>query len=178
MANVVIRDLDQTRVRFEATMRRVGKKDAKTAFARALRHEGRKAFTATKRALRKQTSIRSATVGKQVKFIGPRGDNLTAEVRATGEHLGIAHFKPKQFSYGVRAKVWGRQQRYPHAFIVNTLSGNVFVREGSGRLPIRKLWGPSIPREIVKDASIKAFESKLTDVNQRAMHELSRVLKS
>ncbi|MCA1776062.1 MAG: hypothetical protein LC676_10765 [Loktanella sp.] len=176
MASVVIRDLDQTRVRFEATMLRVGERDAKTAFRRALNHEGRKSYTAVKRALRKQTSIRSATVSKQTRFEGPRGDNLTATIEATGNHLGLVHFKPKQFSYGVRAKVWGESQRFPSAFIVGSLGGNVFKREGEGRLPIKRMFGPSIPREMIKDASIKAFEDKLDDVNKRAMHELTRIL--
>jgi len=176
MANVVIKDLDQTRVRFEANVRRVGEKDAKTAFARALRHEGRKAHTAVKRSLRTQTSVKTGDIAKEVKFQGPKRDALTAEIRSTGKHRNISYFGAKQFSYGVRAKVWGRAQRFPSAFFIGQYSNNVFVRQGKPRFPVRQVVGPSLPREMVRDETLEAFESKLNDVSQRAMHELTRIL--
>ncbi|MGR3462000.1 MAG: hypothetical protein ACU0AX_02580 [Roseovarius sp.] len=37
--------------------------------------------------------------------------------------------------------------------------------------------GPSIPREMVKDATLDAFEHKIGDVSSRAMHELSRIMR-
>jgi hypothetical protein len=43
--NVIIRDLDQTRIHFEATIQRVGERDAKRAFTRALNSEGNKIRT-------------------------------------------------------------------------------------------------------------------------------------
>ncbi len=54
--------------------------------------------------------------------------------------------------------------KHAHAFIGTTLGGHVFVREvhgGSrvGRLPIRELFGPAIPRELLKDDVKATFES-------------------
>ncbi len=43
---IVIKDLDQTRLRYEAMVQRVGEGSAALAFSRALNHEGRKTFTA------------------------------------------------------------------------------------------------------------------------------------
>ena len=39
------------------------------------------------------------------------------------------------------------------------------------------MYGPSVPKEMVKDATLEAFEQSTNDVATRAMHELSRILK-
>jgi hypothetical protein len=45
------------------------------------------------------------------------------------------------------------------------------------RLPIRKLWGPSLPIELVRSASPAAFEkSAAADLPQRLAHELGRLI--
>ena len=57
---------------------------------------------------------------------------------------------------------------FPHTFIVEKLGGQVFKREGRARLPIRKLWGPSLPIKLVRGASPAAFEKlAAADLPQR-----------
>ena len=77
----------------------------------------------------------------------------------------------------MRAKIWGKAQRFPHAFIVEKYGGDVFHRKGKARFPIEGMYGPSVPKEMVKDATLEAFEQSTNDVATRAMHELSRILK-
>ena len=175
--SVVLRDLDQQRVRFEAMIRRVGERDAKLAFSRALTHEGRKGYTAVRRALRNQTSAKAREVSAATRFRGSSTRRLTTMIEAGGGHIPLKEFGARQFSYGVRAKVWGRTVRLRSAFIVDSMGGNVFKRTTSRRLPVEKMWGPSIPKEMVKDQSLSVFESSAGNVADRAMHELNRILR-
>lgn len=174
---VVIKDLDQTRIRYEAMVQRVGDGAANAAFSRALNHEGRKSFTAVKRSLRKQTDIPPGMIAAALKFRSSSQRNLRTIISGFGSELPLRFFKPKQFKYGVRAKVWGRFQTYPSNFIVGSLSGNVFHRTSRKRLPIQRTFGPSTPKEMVKDETLETFERSGNHVMDRAMHELSRILK-
>jgi hypothetical protein len=60
---------------------------------------------------------------------------------------------------------------------VPSLGGQVFRREGRERLPIVKLWGPSIPRELLRDQVPKVFFDEVrAKVPVRLKHELRRIL--
>jgi hypothetical protein len=174
---IVIKDLDQTRVRYEAMVQRVGEGSAALAFFRALNHEGRKTFTAVKRALRKQTDIPPFVVTASMAFRSSSKQNLRTIISGSGKELPLRLFKPSQFSYGVRARVWGEHQTYRSAFIVARYGGNIFHRTSRKRFPIQKMFGPSIPKEMVRDETLEAFEQSGNAIMDRAMHELARILK-
>ena len=176
--NVIIRDLDRTRIAFEAAIQRVGEQDATRAFNRALNSEGGKITTKVRRALRQQTGAKAKVVKRATKTYRSSFSNLTYTIEARGDHMGLSHFSPRQFSYGVRAKPWGRWQRFEGTFVAAQLHNNVFVREGRARLPIAKLWGPSIPKEMLKDASKQAFEAAQPDVLAEATRQLQRIIES
>lgn len=129
--NVIIRDLDQTRIHFEAAVARLGEQAATRAFNRALNSEGNKVRTQVRRALRQQTGAKAALINRETRSIRSTFSNLTHTIEARGDYLGLSHFSPRQFAYGVRAKPWGRWQRFDSAFLVGSLAGNAFVREGS-----------------------------------------------
>ncbi|WP_298257117.1 hypothetical protein [Bradyrhizobium sp.] len=54
---------------------------------------------------------------------------------------------------------------FPMPSLCRALGGHVFMRTGKGRTPIKKLWGPAIPSEMVKHQTKAAFE-------QTVEHEL------
>lgn len=174
---VVLKDLDQTRIRYEAMVQKLGERDANLIFARALTKEGGKSFTAVKKALLEQTGIPKGTIAGSMKFRRATRKNLQTIISGSGSELPLSLFKPSQFSYGVRAKVWGKHQTYRSAFIVAKYGGNVFHRTSRQRFPIQKMFGPSIPKEMVKDQTLETFEQSGNAVMDRAMHELSRILK-
>ncbi len=174
---IVLKDLDQTRIRYEAMVQKVGQGDAAVAFSRALNHEGRKSFTVVKRTLRKQTDIPPGIIAAAMQFKSSTRKNLQTIIQGRGSELPLRFFKPRQFKYGVRAKVWGKLQTYKSNFIVASLSGNVFHRTSKKRFPIQRTFGPSVPKEMVKDATLRAFEASGNSVMDRAMHELARILK-
>lgn len=186
---VIVKDLDQTRIRYEAMVQQVGEGKAALAFSRALNHEGRKTFTAVKRALSKQTHIPPSMIAAAMKFRSSSKNHLRTIIAGSGKELPLRLFSPRQVKAGVKAKVWGRFQTYGSAFIVKSIGGNVFHRTGKfgkaskGRYAgqrregIEKMYGPSIAKEMVKDETPQVFERSGNDIMDRAMHELSRILK-
>jgi hypothetical protein len=174
---IVLKDLDRTRIRYGAMIQRVGDGNATLAFSRALNHEGRKSFTAVRRALRKQTDIPPGIISAAMKFRPSSRANLRTIISGSGRELPLRLFRPAQFSYGVRARVWGKHQAYRSAFIVARYGGNVFHRTSRKRLPIQQMFGPSIPKEMLKDQSLAAFEQSGNAIMDRAMHELARILR-
>jgi len=174
--NVIIRDLDQTRIHFEAAVARLGEQAATRAFNRALNSEGNKVRTQVRRALRQQTGAKAGLINRETRSIRSTFSNLTYTIEARGDYLGLSHFSPRQFAYGVRAKPWGRWQRFDSAFLVGSMANNAFVREGSARLPIRKMFGPAIPKEMVQDATRDAFEAAQPDVLAEATRQIEQLL--
>ena len=174
---IVIKDLDRTRIRYEALIQRVGDGNATLAFSRALNHEGRKSFPAVTRALRGQTDIPPGIISAAMKFKSSSKHHLRTIISGSGSELPLSLFRPAQFSYGVRAKVWGKRQAYRSAFIVAKYGGNVFHRTSKKRLPIQQMFGPSIPKEMVRDQTLDAFEQSGNAIMDRAMHELARILR-
>lgn len=171
-----VREMDQQRVVFEAMVKRAGGKDAKRAFARAINHETAKANTAVKRELKTETGIKSGDISKALKRTRANSARLTAQIIARGGAMPLKYFSARQFKYGVRATPWGRPQRFKSAFIVASLDGNVFRREGKARLPIEMLWGPAIPNEMVKEKIVNVFNRSTEGIADRAAHELSRII--
>lgn len=176
---------DDVLVRLSQSVERLGSGQARVAMARALNHEGRKTFALVKRTLGKQTSAPAAIIASQVRYRQPsqKGDALQAEIRATGSELPLKEFKPRQFKAGTRARVWGRLQSFPGTFmgprpgvVAAGLRGQVWVRGGADRLPIEVVFGPSLPKEMVKDATAEAFTSSFAGLADRVTHEVGRLL--
>ena len=157
---IVLTEADNVRIKFEAACFRIGEGSARQAFSLALNKEGRKAYTAHRRALAKQSSIPRDSVTAAMKFKGSTRATLETRIIGTGRHLPLSVFGAKQFSYGVRAKVWGRSQTYHSAFVVGRFDGNVFKRTGKARFPIEQLWGPAVPVEMLRDEALAAWEAQ------------------
>ena len=175
--NVIIRDLDRTRLHFEAAIARLGEQAATRAFNRALNSEGNKVRTQVRHALRQQTGAKAALISSETRTIRSSFANLSYKIKARGDYLGLSHFSPRQFGYGVRAKPWGRWQRFESAFLVGSLANNAFVREGRARLPIKKMFGPAIPKEMVRDAARDAFEAAQPEVLAEATRQIGQLLR-
>ena len=172
----IIRDLDQTRVHFEAAVQRVGEREAKRAFNRALNLEGDNVRTAVSRALRQQTGARTPLINRGTRSYCSSFSNLVYTIEARGDYLGLSYFSPRQFCYGVRAKPWGRFQRFDGAFLVGSLGNNAVVRTSAARFPIKKMFGPAIPKEMVQDEAKQAFEENQLAVLTEATRQLRRII--
>ncbi len=164
-------EADDVRTRFEAACTRLGESDARRAFSMALNKEGRKSFTQLRRSLAHQSSIPRGAVNAATRFQSATRATMSTVTSGTGRHLPLSFFGAKQFSYGVRAKIWGKAQTFRSAFVVKRYGGGVFKRTGKARFPIEQLWGPAVPVEMLRDEAYAAW----TDQHPRVLKESARL---
>lgn len=190
VVKIIIAPTDDIIRRYGNQIGALGEERAYAALARAVNRTVDQTKTQVIRSLVAQTSApRSVVVSqlstRKVDPLARSGGALEGAIVATGSELPLKVFKPKQFAFGVRAKVWGRVQRFPHQFIYagtfrsgNPVAhGHVFVRTGASSLPIELTYGPSIPVEMVKDQTAETFQAMAAPILMRRVeHELSRLL--
>ena len=169
---IVFLDANDVRIRFEAACHRLGEGDARRAFSMALNKEGRKSFTQMRRALSVQSSIPRGAVDASMRFKGSTRSTMSTTTSGSGRHLPLSFFGAKQFSYGVRAKIWGRAQTYRSAFVVKRFGNSVFKRTSKARFPIEQLWGPAVPTEMLRDEALAAWR----DQHPRVLSESTRLI--
>ena len=174
--------------RFGNQLGAVGEKEGHKALARAVNRVTNTVHGRVIGAVAKQSSIPKRIVAGTVKkrLVKPgSGAALEGEVWATGKPLSLKVFGAKQFSWGVRAKVWGQFQRYPGWFIYGghyrsgkpVGSGHVFARLSSKSHPIELKDGPSVPEELIRGESERIFHRTVQDMlPRRVAHELGRIL--
>lgn len=146
------------------------------ACRRAVNHTGDKANTRVKRALSKQIRAPQSAIMQYGRLRTRRANfgALTYEIISSGGPIPLKYFKPNQTRKGVSAAPWGNRKVYKSAFM-NGLGGHVFWRKGKARLPIERIAGPNVPKELVKDQSAAAFLAVSAELPARLAHEI-RVL--
>jgi hypothetical protein len=168
----------------------LGEAEGFKALARAVNRVTNTVYGRVIRQVAKQSSIPTAVVRRSIKkqLVSPNinhGGALEGVITATGNPLSLRVFNPKQFSWGVRVKVWGRVQRFPGTFIYAGTyrsgqyvgSGHVFHRLTRESKPIEELFGPSVPEEMVRDESAKLFDATVQlMLPVRVAHEIGRLL--
>ncbi len=140
---------------FEGMLREAGLK-APYAVAKALDAVGNKAMTQVKRAVAKQAGVsvgRAGSILSRSQAMGAGQGTFT--IIARDVTMSLKEFSPRRTRAGVSAAPWGHRRTFPHTFFGP--GGHVFVREGTSRLPVKKLWGPNIPKEMVKDQTEQTF---------------------
>lgn len=165
-------EADDVRIRFEAACLRMGEGEARRAFSMALNKEGRKSFTLLRRSLAQQSSIPRSAVNAATRFTSATRATMSTVTVGSGRHLPLSFFGAKQFSYGVRAKIWGKAQSFRSAFVVKRYGGGVFKRAAKSRFPIEQLWGPSVPQEMLRDEAYAAWQ----DQHPRVLTESARLI--
>ncbi len=171
---VIFKELNHTRVYFEAAVTKLGDRLARQAFSRALNREGDKTRTKVRRALRTQTGIKAGKINAGVRT-GQRASwgDLTYIIEGRGKELPLSEFGAKQFSYGVRAKPWNVSRRFSGAFMQH---GMAYHRTSAARYPIEGMYGPSIAKEIVKDDTAATFKQAQPAVLAEATRQIAKVL--
>ena len=191
---VSISQSDDVLKRFGNKLNALGDQQAHKALARAVNRVTNTVHGRVIRAVAKQGSIPGKIVRRAVNksTVKPgSGSALEGRIYASGRPLPLAVFGPKQFSWGVRVKVWGATQRYAGWFIYagrwnsgNEIAGmNVFentrgANAASGRNnAIEKHDGASVPEELVRGESERTFYATVQSMlPARVSHELDRLL--
>lgn len=193
MSGLVLQWTDKTAVkRFDRAMAMLGDQRFRIVANRAVNRAGDMARTKVFRALARQTGLRlrskdtkSRTISKAVTTKRSAVATLTYRMSSTGSAISLMHFGARETRRGVSAAPFGQRRIFPGTFIKGGKfpdrvdigkGGQVFQREGSGRMPIGKVLSDVvIPAEMVKGESAAAFNSTGARALERRMaHELSR----
>lgn len=172
----------------------IGRKVGPVA-ARAINRTGDMATTQVKRALAPQMGLGVGKIGERMKISRADANSLSYAIRGFGRPIGMKDFASRQTRKGVSAQPWGDRKVFPHSFVVKSLHGHVFKRTGEKvrmgmkhgrkrdsayagelRQPIKVMYGPGVPKELVKDQSKRAFESTVASVlPRRIAYEMARL---
>lgn len=162
-----------------AKVQREAGKHAPKVIARGLNHSGDRGWTAVRKTLAKQMGVKNKTITEGLTRRKATPARLEYVISGRGGFLPLRDFGARQTAQGISAAPWGKRRVFKSTFIVPKIGGHGFRRSGKTRLPIVKLWGPSIPGEMVKDATLDAWKTTVVDrIGDRIAHELARLVAS
>ena len=148
-------------------------KAGRRAMAMALNHTLGKAETQVNRALVRQTGLKYREVKQEVKRYSAYHGNLEGEIKVKGDYHKLAEFAARNTKRGMSAAPWGVRRIFKGTFFVG---GSVFKRLGEDRFPVKALYGPALPKEVLKGEARAAFERTIHDnLPRRIEHELGRL---
>lgn len=142
--------------RLEKAFRKADDKLAGKVVGRAVRKTGRKGSNVIRRTIQKQTSIPARLARKQLRgFAQGKGVQTAFIIQARGRAIPLNEFGARPIRRGVSARVWGKRKVFKGAFIPRSgkLEGKVFVRRSKKRLPIKRVYGPAIAKELFRGAT-------------------------
>lgn len=172
----------------EHLFRQIGNQ-APHAIRRAINHTGDKARTLVMRTLAKQAGVKYRDVRKIVTVTRANFDRGLYRIAARGTTIPLSHFGARQTKKGVSAAPWGKRRVFPHTFLWPRVHGRVFVRtghkarmlrgpnKGRQRETIRQLWGPALPKELLKGETAAIFLATVrAELPARVVHEVAAIL--
>lgn len=162
--------------RFTEAVATLGEKKAVKAYTRALNEAGKPSANKAIGSVAKQMGVSRAVVSKRAKILhkGAGAGKLSYDLSVAGGYLLMRDFGPSQSAKGVRAGPWGKRRLFRGAFIQSTkLHGNVFHRTTNASEPIQNMYGPAVPKEIVKGATGETWQREAADrLEKRTVHHL------
>lgn len=149
-------------------------KEAPKLIARALNHSGRKAFTRVKRKVAREMGVKQQVAARQMTKRAAYQGRLVFDISGRGRHMTLEHFSPRQTRRGVSAKPWGKRRVFRSTFIMN---GKVRKRKTAARFPVKALYGPSLPKEMLRERVTREVDDSVkASLIPRVHHELNRFL--
>lgn len=132
------------------------------AISRGLNKTAANVRTAASAAIRAKRALSASTVRKALAIKSANPNRLVATLSVTGRPIPLKEYKASQTKRGVTVKVSpGKRKLVEHrgnrAFLIAKIGGHVFAREGKPRLPVKKLFGPSLPATFLNDEVRRAW---------------------
>jgi Prophage minor tail protein Z (GPZ) len=160
------------------------------ALVRALNKTAIQARAAAPKAVRSAGyNIKASAIKGRFVIDKARPVRLVVMLKATGLPIALINYGARQNKGGVSVQVKAGRQVLRHAFIATMRNGHrgVFQRVGTGHktvkrngkmvrtgLPIKELYGPSIPQSLANDVVEKAITAKIREkFPQILRHELA-----
>lgn len=159
---------------------------AKDIKLRAVRRAALAAKAEASRQGRNRYNLKSEEINKTFVFTKPNKNNISATLVSTGERIRLIKYKvnpknvPKKRRVVKVSVIKGQGMKtLESAFVAKMQNGTVgvFQRLGKERVPIKQLYGPSVP-QLFKESTVKnAILKKAEDVlENRITHELGRYI--
>ena len=145
-------DFEKDMKRVKRELKGVQKRIVPAATSSALNRTAKQARTQSARDLKgslgKSLGLSVSGFKRTIRHIPARVRRLFTVLEVSGRPLPLIRFGARKASKGVSAAPWGKRRIYNGTFIRKMPSGHrgVFKRTGKKRLPIKELWGPSIPK--------------------------------
>jgi|GEM_PF-734607 len=183
----------------------LGSEQVPTATMRALNRTAQQILTVSRRTAAKemgisQTKLQDERGGPAFSLQRATRQTLVAVIIARGKHLRLVQFSgTRQTKKGVTSSAWGTRKLYPGTFMSTMPTGFVgaFDRKGGKRgqrrrvkagknigkayrpeLPLKDLWGPSLPKTMAEKDVVDAVETTFaTRMPINLDHEVSAILR-
>ena len=150
------------------------------AIALGLNDGGAKVRTQFQRALKQQTNVLDLkSISKRVQTIKAGPGSLSFILKVTGKGLPIREFPVQLTLRGVDAETWGVDHLFARSFGIPGTSGvgGFRARVGNSRYRIRRLYGPSLPKEVSKGIVPSVFILTAGEfIPPAIMRQLARVM--
>ena len=165
-------------------MNSVQKDRVPAAASRAINKTLTNVRTESSKRIRDERALKAAVVKDALSISKANKYQLYGALIASGRPIPLREYQARQTQKGVTVKVspGGRKlivEAGRHAFLVGRYGDHVFIREGKARVPITKLYGPSIPSTFLKQKITEAMTKVAGDnwpkrFEEELNYELSR----
>jgi DNA-binding MarR family transcriptional regulator len=138
-------------------------KKVPTAASRALNKTIGNIRTQASKSIREERALSARVVRDALTVKKTTKTQLVASLTASGRPIPLREYQARAGKRGVTVKVSpGGRKLVRHAgnkaFALAKFGGHIYARTGKERLPIKKLYGPSIPSTFVKDKVTEALD--------------------
>jgi hypothetical protein len=185
VGGVMYVDLTDAMSRLTVALQTYSKEVQDRALYNAINKLGDKLLTAVRRDLVQSTGAKYGRVMKAVKADRAHPRRLFYRIKASDTAMKLSDFarslKPGQKNPS--AKPWNHSRRFKGAFVIRFKNGNTEIVKRIGKHnkggKIRTLWGPIIPREMIRpgNPSTQHIASAIpTQLGPVLMHELEQAV--
>lgn len=148
----------------------LGFKGTKTVIRRALNKVGTSARQEISVGIRKDLPMKAGDLKRDsLTLEKANNENLIVKIKISGKRISLKRFSARQTKTGVSYSVQkGKRSKLKSAFIAQSLGSHVYKRKSADRIPLIKLFGPSVPhvfenlQQFAENVYDKALSEKLT----------------
>lgn len=159
---------------------------ARPMVAKALNRATRGIRTDASKMTRQEYNVKARQIRGSFSVRPATRSSLSAAAVSKGGAISLRHFNPlpskpgRRPRDGVSVKVTRTRKKIPGSFVARMPNGSlgVFQRKGRSRLPIKKLYGPSVPQMLDHDNVLPDLQDGATlRFNKNLDHEIDYFLK-
>lgn len=157
----------------------IPKGPARRAIVRGLNKTAANVRTSANRAIRERRPLPARAVNDALAIRRATANHLVSSLVVTGRPIPLKDYQARPTKAGVTVSVTkGARKLVQHkgnkGFVVEKIGSNVFAREGKARLPIKKLFGPSLPSTFIQAEVRKAWTATAIDAMPKRLAEEMR----